>query len=130
VTTTAPRVLVVDDEAALRELMTMVCAYEGWDVVAVEAGEPAIAAALARRPDVVLLDRMLPDMDGLEVLRRMHGEIPGLPVVLVTALDSAEDRATARAAGAVAYLPKPFGLLDLTDSVRRALEAARDTPVC
>jgi two-component system OmpR family response regulator len=123
-------VLVVDDEAAIRELLTMVCAYEGWDVVAVDAGEPALTSAAGRRPDVVLLDRMLPDMDGLEVLRRLHREMPALPVVLVTALDSEQDRAAARAAGAVAYLPKPFGLLDLTETVRRALAASHDTPVC
>ena len=117
-----PRVLVVDDEPPIRELLSMVCAHEGWDVVTAGAGEPAITEARATRPDVVLLDRMLPDLDGLEVLRRLRADAPALPVVLVTARDSAEDRAEALAAGVTGYVGKPFALTDLVATVRRALD--------
>jgi two-component system OmpR family response regulator len=119
------RVLVVDDEPAIRELLAMVCAYEGWEVRTAEAGEPALSEARARPPDVVLLDVMLPDLDGLTVLRRLHAAFPALPVIMVTARDSAQDRAALFAAGAAGYVTKPFGVTALTDEVRRALSRAQ-----
>jgi two-component system OmpR family response regulator len=118
------RVLVVDDESAIRELLAMICAYEGWDVRTAGAGEPALQTAREWPPDVVLLDRMLPDLDGLTVLRRLHTEFPRLPVIMVTARDSAHDRAALLTAGAAGYVTKPFGVAALTDEVRRALGAA------
>jgi two-component system OmpR family response regulator len=130
--TAAPvrRVLVVDDEPAIRELLAMVCAYEGWDVRTAAAGEAALSAIGADPPDVVLLDRMLPDLDGLTVLRRIHASSPALPVIMVTARDSAEDRAALFAAGATGYVTKPFGVAALTDEVRRAFgQVAATTPV-
>jgi two-component system OmpR family response regulator len=124
------RVLVVDDEPAIRELLAMVCAYEGWEVRTAEAGEPALRALRADPPEVVLLDSMLPDLDGLTVLRRIHASIPELPVIMVTARDSAQDRAAVLAAGAVGYVTKPFGVAALTAEVRRALDqVAATTPV-
>jgi two-component system OmpR family response regulator len=124
------RVLVVDDEPAIRELLAMVCAYEGWDVRTAEAGEPALRAVREQPPDVVLLDMMLPDLDGLTVLRRMHASSPALPVIMVSARDSLEDRAALLAAGAVGYVTKPFGVAALTDEVRRAFgQVAATTPV-
>ena len=124
------RVLVVDDEPAIRELLAMVCAYEGWDVRTAATGEAALSAVRADPPDVVLLDRMLPDLDGLTVLRRIHDWSPAVPVIMVTARDAGEDRAALFAAGATGYVTKPFGVAALTDEVRRAFgQVAATTPV-
>jgi two-component system, OmpR family, response regulator len=123
----APRVLVVDDEPAIRELLAMICAYEGWEVRTAAAGEAALREVGAQPPDVVLLDMMLPDLDGPTVLRRIHAVHPGLPVIMVTARDSADDRASVLAAGAAGYVIKPFGVAALTDEVRRALDPAPAT---
>jgi two-component system OmpR family response regulator len=118
----------VDDEPAIRELLSMICAYEGWDVRTAAAGGPALRAVQEFPPDVVLLDRMLPDVDGLTVLRSIHASFPGLPVIMVTARDSAQDRAALLAAGAAGYVTKPFGVAALTDEVRRAIAAAPAAP--
>jgi two-component system, OmpR family, response regulator len=126
----AQRILVVDDEPAIRELLSMICAYEGWDVRTADAGEAALHAVWTDPPDVVLLDVMLPDLDGLTVLRRIHTSVPALPVIMVTARDSAADRAALLAAGAAGYVTKPFGVTALTDEVRRAFaQVAATTPV-
>ena len=111
----------MDDEPAIRELLSMICAYEGWDVGTADAGEPALYALRAQPPDVVLLDMMLPDLDGLTVLRRIHDDLPRLPVIIVTARDSAHDRAAVLAAGAAGYVRKPFGVAALTHEIRRVL---------
>src|SRR3954447_8248585 len=79
------RVLVVDDEPAIRELLSMICAYEGWDVRTAGTGEAGLGAVRADPPDVVLLDRMLPDLDGLTVLRGIRDSSPAVPVIMVTA---------------------------------------------
>jgi two-component system OmpR family response regulator len=124
------RVLVVDDEPAIRELLAMVCAYEGWDVTTAATGEAALGAVRADPPDVVLLDRMLPDLDGLAVLRGIRDSSPAVPVIMVTARDSAEDRAALLAAGATGYVTKPFGVAALADEIRRAFgQVAATTPV-
>jgi two-component system, OmpR family, response regulator len=115
------RVLVVEDPPPLRELLARVCAYEGWKGGTAEAGEPGIRSAVEWRPDVVLLDMMLPDIDGLEVLRRLRAALPRTAVVVVSARDSAHDRAVARDAGAAGYVTKPFGVAELTAEVRRLL---------
>jgi two-component system OmpR family response regulator len=124
------RVLVVDDEPAIRELLAMVCAYEGWDVRTAATGEAALGAVRADPPDVVLLDRMLPDLDGLTVLRGIRDSSPAVPVIMVTARDAGEDRAALLAAGATGYVTKPFGVAALADEVRRAFgQVAATTPV-
>jgi two-component system OmpR family response regulator len=117
----ARRVLVVDDEPAIRELLSMICVYEGWDVATADAGETALREVRAQPPDVVLLDMMLPDADGLTLLRQLHAELPHLPVIMVTARDSARDRAALLAAGAAGYVTKPFGIPALTGEIRRVL---------
>src|SRR5512132_858947 len=93
------RVLVVDDEPTLAELLAMALRYEGWDVRSAGDGQTAVRTARDFRPDAVVLDMMLPDIDGLEVLRRLRGETPEVPVLFLTAKDSVEDRVTGLTAG-------------------------------
>src|SRR3954447_14135846 len=86
------RVLVVDDEPTLAELLCMALRYEGWEVRTAADGRSAVKAARDFTPDVVILDVMLPDLDGLEVLRKLRARTPALPVLFLTARDAVEDR--------------------------------------
>ena len=81
-------VLVVDDEAVLAEMVSMALRYEGWNITTAADGASAISAARGTRPDAVVLDIMLPDMSGLDVLRQLREHSPHLPVLLLTAKDS------------------------------------------
>ena len=101
------RILVVDDEPVLAEMITMALRYEGWDVTAASDGASAVAAARDARPDAVVLDVMLPDMSGLEVLGKLRDHLPGLPVLLLTARDAVEDRIAGLSAGGDDYVTKP-----------------------
>ena len=104
------RALVVDDEPALGELLSTVLRYEGWEVETATAGQPALRAARTRPPDVVVLDVMLPDMSGLEVLSRLRALHPDVPVLLLTAKDAVADRVAGLTAGGDDYVTKPFSL--------------------
>ncbi|NCT90785.1 response regulator transcription factor [Cellulomonas sp. APG4] len=115
------RALVVDDEPSLGELLSTVLRYEGWDVEAVTAGQPAIRSARATRPDVVVLDVMLPDMSGLEVLRRIRAVHPDVPVLFLTARDAVEDRVAGLTAGGDDYVTKPFSLEEVVARLRALL---------
>lgn len=115
------RVLVVDDEPVLAELVSMALRYEGWDIVTAGDGATAVAAARETPPDVVVLDVMLPDMSGLEVLRRLREQIPGLPLLLLTAKDSVEDRIAGLTAGGDDYVTKPFSLEEVVLRLRALL---------
>ncbi|HEX3788749.1 MAG TPA: response regulator transcription factor [Pseudonocardiaceae bacterium] len=117
----AVRVLVVDDEPTLAELVTMALRYEGWQVRSANDGTSAVRAAREFRPDVVVLDIMLPDLNGLEVLRRMRGEAPNLPVLFLTAKDSVEDRIAGLTAGGDDYVTKPFSLEEVVLRLRGLL---------
>ncbi|MEV4510678.1 response regulator transcription factor [Dactylosporangium sp. NPDC049525] len=112
------RVLVVEDEAAMADLLLTALRYEGWDVR--HAGDGATAVRLARSvlPDAVVLDVMLPDLDGLEVLRRLRAEAPELPVLFLTARDSVADRVAGLTAGGDDYVTKPFSLEELLARLR------------
>ena len=94
------RVLVVDDEENLTELLRMALRYEGWDVRSAGTGMAAVRAAREFQPDAVALDMMLPDFDGMEVLRRMRADNPNVPVLFLTARDAVEDRVAGLTAGA------------------------------
>jgi two-component system OmpR family response regulator len=115
------RVLVVDDEANIAELISMALRYEGFDVRAAHTGTRAVAAAKEFRPDAVVLDIMLPDFDGLEVLRRMRATEPDVPVVFLTARDAVEDRVAGLTAGGDDYVTKPFSLEELVARLRGLL---------
>jgi two-component system OmpR family response regulator len=115
------RVLVVDDEETLSELLSMALRYEGWEVRAAADGLAAVRAAREFRPDAVVLDIMLPDLDGLEVLHRIRAEAPELPVLFLTARDSLEDRLTGLAVGGDDYVTKPFSLEEVVLRLRGLL---------
>jgi two-component system OmpR family response regulator len=114
-------VLVVDDEPVLAELVSMALRYEGWDIATAGDGATAIALARDEPPDVVVLDVMLPDMSGLDVLHRLRELKPGLPLLLLTAKDSVEDRIAGLTAGGDDYVTKPFSLEEVVLRLRALL---------
>ncbi|MFE3002018.1 response regulator transcription factor [Nocardia sp. NPDC059246] len=117
-------VLVVDDEPALAELLALALRYEGWTVGTAGDGRAAVARARELRPDVVVLDVMLPDMTGLEVLDRLRYLLPDLPVLLLTAKDSVEDRIAGFTAGGDDYVTKPFSIDEVVLRLRALLRRA------
>jgi two-component system OmpR family response regulator len=118
------RVLVVDDESALAELLSMALRYEGWEVRTAGDGGGAVRAARDFRPDAVVLDVMLPDFDGLEVLRRLRAEQTEVPVLFLTARDAVEDRIAGLTAGGDDYVTKPFSLEEVVARLRGLLRRA------
>ncbi|BBZ36731.1 response regulator transcription factor [Mycolicibacterium confluentis] len=114
-------VLVVDDETVLAEMVSMALRYEGWDITTANDGASAISAARTARPDVVVLDVMLPDMSGLDVLRRLREQNPGLAVLLLTAKDAVEDRIAGLTAGGDDYVTKPFSIEEVVLRLRALL---------
>lgn len=122
-------VLVVDDEPVLAEMVSMALRYEGWNIATAGDGSAAIAAARAERPDVVVLDVMLPDMSGLDVLHRLRQENPGLPVLLLTAKDAVEDRIAGLTAGGDDYVTKPFSIEEVVLRLRALLRRTGVTTV-
>ncbi len=114
------RVLVVDDEVNLTELLVLAMRYEGWDVTAAHTGSSAVRLAREVRPDAVVLDMMLPDFDGLEVMRRIR-EDQDVPVLFLTARDAVEDRIAGLTAGGDDYVTKPFSLEEVVARVRAHL---------
>ncbi|NNG38679.1 response regulator transcription factor [Flexivirga sp. ID2601S] len=117
----AVRVLVVDDESNLTELLSMALRYEGWEIKSAGTGSGAVRTAKEFRPDAVVLDMMLPDFDGLEVLRRLRDDDPSLPVLFLTARDAVEDRVAGLTAGGDDYVTKPFSLEEVVARVRALL---------
>jgi two-component system OmpR family response regulator len=114
-------VLVVDDEPTLAELVTMALRYEGWEVRSAGNGMTAVRLARDFRPDVVVLDVMLPDLSGLDVLRRLREHTPNLPVLFLTAKDAVEDRIAGLTAGGDDYVTKPFSLEEVVLRLRALL---------
>lgn len=112
------RALVVDDEPGLAELVSMALRYEGWKVTTAADGASAIRLAQQDPPDVVVLDVMLPDMPGLEVLQKLRGTRPDLPLLLLTAKEALEDRIAGLAAGGDDYVTKPFSVEELVLRLR------------
>lgn len=115
------RVLVVDDEESLSDLLSMALHYEGWTVRAAADGRSAVRIAREFGPDVVVLDVMLPDVDGIQVLRRLRADAPHLPVLFLTARDAVEDRVAGITAGGDDYVTKPFSLEEVVARLRGLL---------
>ncbi|MEU8876056.1 response regulator transcription factor [Streptomyces javensis] len=124
--TASERLLVVEDEPTLRELLSASLRLAGFAVVAVATGEQALAAVRERRPDLIVLDVMLPDIDGFEVVHRLRGRHPLAaaghpPVLFLTARDAPEDRISGLRAGGDDYVTKPFNLEELVLRIRAIL---------
>ncbi|HET7428728.1 MAG TPA: response regulator transcription factor [Gaiellales bacterium] len=123
----AARVLVVDDEDSITQLVSTVLRYEGFEVQCAADGRSAVKQARAFRPDLVVLDVMLPDWDGFEVYRRLSSEAP-VPVLFLTARDAPADRVHGLTLGADDYVGKPFSLEELVARVRAVLRRTRGEP--
>ncbi|QXE33689.1 response regulator transcription factor [Streptomyces sp. GMY02] len=118
------RILVVDDEPDVTEILAGVLSGEGWHVVTAADGVSAVSAARTFRPHAVVLDWMLPDMDGLLVLRRLRAELEHVCVLFLTARDAVEDRIAGITAGGDDYVTKPFSLEEVLARLRGLLRRA------
>ncbi len=115
------RALVVDDEPTLAELLATALRYEGWQVEHALSGHAAIKQDKTLEPDVILLDVMLPDLSGIDVLRRIRTTHPTVPVLFLTAKDAVEDRIAGLTAGGDDYVTKPFSLEEVVARLRALL---------
>ena len=120
------RILVVDDDRAVRESLRRSLAFNGYQVDLATDGQEALEAVDTRRPDAMVLDVMMPRLDGLSVCRRMREAGDALPILVLTARDAVSDRVAGLDAGADDYLPKPFALEELLARLRALLR--RRTP--
>jgi two-component system OmpR family response regulator len=119
------RILVVDDEANIRDLVATVLRYEGFDVRVAENGRKALSAVRSFDPALVVLDIMLPDLDGFEIHRRLTTDGYSVPVLFLTARDATEDKVRGLTMGADDYVTKPFSLEELVARVRAILRRTR-----
>jgi CheY-like chemotaxis protein len=112
------RALVVDDEPAISELVSMALRYEKFEVRTAASGHAAVAEAKDFNPDIIVLDIMLPDFDGLEVMRRIRADNADVPVLFLTAKDAVADRVVGLTAGGDDYVTKPFSVEELVARIR------------
>ena len=122
---TPGRLLVVDDEKTILELLSGSLRLAGFEVTTAVSGTEAVHAASSRRPDLVLLDVMMPDGDGFEALRRMRSAGIEVPVIFLTARDEEPDRVNGFDLGADDYVTKPFSLNELLGRIRAVLRRSR-----
>jgi two-component system response regulator MprA len=120
----SPKILIVEDEEQIASFLRRGLTYEGYEVETVADGASALAKARDARPDLVVLDLMLPGMDGLEVCRRLRTAHSSLPILILTARDSVSDRVQGLDAGSDDYMVKPFALAELLARVRALLRRA------
>ena len=119
-----PRLLLVDDEDNLRSMLDAALRHNGFDVASVPSGREALAAVGSAEPDLVVLDVMLPDLDGFEVCRRLRADGHHTPVLFLTARDGTEDKVRGLTLGGDDYLVKPFSLEELVARVHTVLRRA------
>ncbi|NYH79285.1 two-component system response regulator MprA [Actinopolyspora biskrensis] len=118
------RILVVDDDRAVRESLRRSLEFNGYQVELASDGQQALESLTAARPDAMVLDVMMPKVDGLEVARRLRGTGDDLPILVLTAREAVSDRVAGLDAGADDYLPKPFALEELLARMRALLRRA------
>jgi two-component system, OmpR family, response regulator MprA len=121
----AVRILIVDDDRALRDALRRALVLGGYDTMPAESGESALAEVASAAPDAVVLDVGLPDIDGLEVCRRLRSSGNRVPVLMLTARDAVSDRIDGLDAGADDYLVKPFDVGELRARLRALLRRSR-----
>lgn len=117
------KILIVEDEESLLRLESILLISKGYDVIGARNGQEALDAILIQRPDLVLLDIMLPEIDGFEVCSRIKSnpETEGIPVIMVTAKKTADDMARGEAVGADWYITKPFKSAMVIETIQRFL---------
>lgn len=118
-----PTILIADDDHKITEMLRRTLSYEGYSVLIAADGQEALALAQAQRPDLVILDWMMPKLDGVEVARRLRAA-DGMPILMLTARDAVEDRVEGLDGGADDYLVKPFAPIELLARVRSLLRRA------
>jgi len=118
------RILVVDDDRAVRESLRRSLQFNGYQVDTAGDGQQALESVTSQRPDAMVLDVMMPRLDGLEVCRRLRSTGDDLPILVLTARDAVSDRVSGLDAGADDYLPKPFALEELLARLRALLRRA------
>jgi two-component system, OmpR family, response regulator len=123
----AIRAVVVDDEDSLSDLVSMALRYEGWNVKRSGDGQQALALIREFRPDVVVLDIMLPGIDGLNVLSRLRADGIDVPILFLTAKDSIDDRIAGLTIGGDDYVTKPFSLEELVARLRALIRRSSMT---
>jgi two-component system, OmpR family, response regulator len=119
------RLLVVDDEATIRELLAGSLRFAGYEVATAASGTEAVRGAAAARPDLILLDVMMPDGDGFETVQRLRDGNQDVPVIFLTARDEVSDRVNGFALGADDYVTKPFSLDEVLARIRAVLKRTR-----
>jgi len=124
----AVKALVVDDEPNITELISTVLRYDGWQVQTAAAGQEALTAVRTFDPDVMVLDVMLPDLDGFEVLQRLRRDGFSVPVLFLTARDATEDRVHGLTLGGDDYVTKPFSLEELVARLHALLRRTGHVP--
>jgi two-component system OmpR family response regulator len=117
----AHRILVVDDEPNILDVLTMALRFQGFEVETAATGEQALAAASSFKPQLMVLDIMLPDMEGFEVARRLGAQRAQVPIVFLTARDATEDKIRGLTIGGDDYVTKPFSLEELIARIRTVL---------
>src|SRR5512143_1943990 len=120
--TMKPRILVVDDEAAIRDSMRMILEYEGYEFIGAPSGQDAITAVERETPDLVFLDIKMPGMDGLEALQRMKAVNETLPVVIISGHGTVSTAVEATKAGAFDFIEKPLASERVLVTIRNALD--------
>jgi two-component system, OmpR family, response regulator len=123
-----PRVLVVDDEPNIRELVQVALKFYGCAVTTGATGKDALRLAATDQPDLIVLDVLLPDIDGFEVCRRLRASGDEVPIIFLTARDTTSDTVTGLALGGDDYITKPFSVEALVARVRAVLRRARRRP--
>ncbi len=121
-TAAAPRILVVDDEENIRYLVGSALRRAGFSIASADTGRGALELAATFRPDLVVLDVMLPDLDGFAVLRGLRAAGSAVPIIFLTARDATEDRVRGLTTGGADYQVKPFAVAELVARVRLRLE--------
>ena len=116
------RVLVVDDEASIVDAVATALRYEGFDVLEALGGRAGLALAQSEQPDLIVLDVMLPDVDGFEVARRVRADGLATPILFLTARDALDDKVEGFSSGADDYVTKPFSLAEVVMRVRAILQ--------
>jgi two-component system OmpR family response regulator len=125
---TGAHILVVDDEPSITELLSTALRYMGYQVTVASSGFAALEAAATAAPDLVVLDVMLPDIDGFEVCRRLRAARDFVPVIFLSARDAEDDRVTGFIRGGDDYVTKPFSLEELTLRIGALLRRVRGSP--